>query len=47
MPPGGLQDVKGGGAGEKMKWKLSEVDTRAVFRGQNEFIGKFKIVQVM
>ena len=26
-----------------IKWKLSEVNTRAVSRGQNELIGKFKI----
>ena len=25
------------------KWKLSEVNTRAVSRGQNESIGEFKI----
>ena len=29
--------------GEKIKWKLSEVNTRAVSKGQNEFIGKFKV----
>ena len=27
---------------EKNVWKLSEVNTRAVFRGQNELIGMFK-----
>ena len=26
-----------------MKWKLSEVNTRAVSRGQNELVGKFKM----
>ena len=26
-----------------MEWKLSEVNTRAVPRGQNKLIGKFKI----
>ena len=26
-----------------MEWKLSEIDTRAVCRGQNELIGEFKI----
>ena len=26
-----------------MKWKLSEVNTRAVSRGQNELIDKFKM----
>jgi hypothetical protein len=33
-----MQHRKGGGNGEKIKWKLSEVDTRAVSRGQNELI---------
>ena len=33
-----------GGDGGKIKWKLSEVDTRAVSRGQNKLIGNFKIV---
>jgi hypothetical protein len=28
----------------KIKWKLSEVNTRAVSGGQNELIGKFKMV---
>jgi hypothetical protein len=33
-----------GGDGWKIKWKLSEVNnTRAVSRGQNELIGKFKM----
>ena len=27
----------------KIKWKLSEIDTRDVSRGQNELIGKFKM----
>ena len=27
----------------KIKWKLSEGNTRAVSRGQNELIGKFKM----
>ena len=26
-----------------MKWKLSDVNTRAVTRGQNKLIGKFKM----
>ena len=34
---------KSGGDGWKMKWKLSEVNTRAVSRGQNELIGKLNI----
>ena len=29
--------------GEKFKGKLSEVNTRAVSRGQNELVGKFKM----
>ena len=33
-----------GGDGGKVKWKLSEVDTRALSRGQNELIGKFKMM---
>jgi hypothetical protein len=30
-------------SGEKIEWKLSEVNTRAVSRRQNELIGKFKM----
>ena len=30
--------------GEKFKRRLSEVNVRAVFRGQNELICKFKMV---
>ena len=33
----------GGGDGEKIKWKLSEVNTQVVSRGQQEMIGKFKM----
>ena len=40
--PRGLQDRKGEGDGGKIKWKLSEVNTRAVSRGQDELIVKFK-----
>ena len=29
--------------GGKIEWKLSEVDTRAMSRGQNELIGEFKM----
>ena len=29
--------------GEKFKRKLSEVNTKAVSRGQNEWVGKFKM----
>ena len=43
MLPGGLQNRKGGGDGGKIKWKLSDVNTRAVFRGQDKLIGKFKM----
>jgi hypothetical protein len=32
-----------GGDRGKIKWKLSEVNTRAVSRGQNKLIGKFKM----
>ena len=32
------------GVGGKIKWKLSEVNTRAVFRGQDKLIGKFRLV---
>jgi hypothetical protein len=38
-----LQDRKGGGDGGKIKWELSEVNVRAVSRGQDELIGKFKM----
>ena len=33
----------GRGDGGKIKWKLFEVNTRAVSRGQDELIGKFKM----
>ena len=33
-----------GRSGGKIKWKLSEANTRALSRGQNELIGKFKMV---
>ena len=36
MPPEGVQDRKGGGDGGKIEWKSSEVNSRAVSRGQNE-----------
>jgi hypothetical protein len=35
---------KGEGLGKKIKWRLSEVNTRAMSRGQDELIGKFKMV---
>ena len=31
------------GDGGKIKWKLPEVNTRAVSRGQNKLIGEFKM----
>ena len=33
----------GRGDGGKFKWKLSEINTRALSRGQNELIGKLKM----
>ena len=45
MPPGGCETGRGRERrdGGKIKCKLSEVNTRAVSRGQNELIGKFKM----
>ena len=43
VPPGCLQDRKGVGDGGKIKWKFSEVNTRAVSREQDELIGKFTL----
>ena len=40
MPPGSCERGSNGG---KFKRKLSEVNTRAVSRGENELIGKFKM----
>ena len=47
-PPGGLWDRKGVGVKwwRENKWKLSEVNTRAVSRGQNELTCKFKMAAV-
>ena len=39
MPPGVARGMDGG----KFKRKLSEVNTRAVSRGQNKLVGKFKM----
>ena len=39
-----MQDRKERWEEGKIKWKLSEVDTRAVSRGQNELIGEFTMV---
>ena len=30
--------------GGKIRWRLSEVNARAVSRGQDELVGKFKMV---
>ena len=38
------EEGRSGGDGWKIERKLSEVNTRAVFRGQSELIGKFKLV---
>ena len=38
------QEWKSGEDGEKVEWKLSEVNIRAVSRGKDEFIGEFKMV---
>ena len=38
----GQEEGRRGGDG-KFEWKLSEVKTRAVSRGQNEIIGEFKM----
>ena len=43
LPPEQVQDRKVGGDEGKFEWKSSELNTRAVPRGQNELIGKFKI----
>ena len=37
----GLRDRKWGDGG-KIKWRLSEFNARAVSRGQDELVGKFK-----
>jgi hypothetical protein len=42
VPPGGCETGGGGGRG-KIKWKLSEVNARAVSIGQTELIGKFMV----
>ena len=36
---------RSGGDRGKIKWKLSEVNTRAVSRGQNNLIGEFKMTE--
>ena len=37
------EERRRGGDGGKIKWKLSEVNNRAVFKGQNKLIGEFKM----
>ena len=46
MLPGGCKkrSRKGCQVGGKIKWRLFYVNTRAVSRGQNELIGKFKML---
>ena len=41
-----MQDRKGNNRedGEKIEWKTSEINTRAISRRQNELVGKFKMV---
>ena len=41
------EEGRHGGDGGEIVWKLSEVDTRAVSRGQNELIGQLKMRRVM
>jgi hypothetical protein len=45
VSPGGVrqEEGKGRGVGERIGWKLSDVNNRAVSRGQDELIGKFKM----
>ena len=38
------QERTGRRDGGKIEWKLSEVNTRAVSRGQNELLSDFKVV---
>jgi hypothetical protein len=37
------EEGRNGGDGEKIEWKLSEVNTRAVSIRQNELLGEFKM----
>ena len=39
-----LDRKRSGGDGEKIEWKLSEVNTRVVSIGHNKLIGEFKMV---
>jgi hypothetical protein len=38
------QEQEEGRSGGKIEWKLSDVNTRAVSRKQNELVGKSKMV---
>jgi hypothetical protein len=39
----GLRDRERGRVGGKIKWRLSEVNARAVSSGQDKLVGKFKM----
>ena len=46
VQPGGCETGRWGGRGGdggKIKWKLSEVYTKTMSRGQNELVGNFKM----
>ena len=45
LPSGSCEtgNREGWRVGKKIKWRLSEVNTRAMSRGQNKLIGKFKM----
>ena len=45
VPPEWIRERKGVGDGGKIEWISSVVNTRAVFRGQNELIGEFKMAE--
>ena len=38
------EEGRSGGGGGKIQWELSEVNSKAVSRRQDEYIGNFKIV---
>ena len=46
MPLGGCKtgSGEGWGIGGKIKWRLCEVNARRISRGQDELVGKFKMV---
>ena len=39
-----LCDERSGGNSTRIKWKSSDVNTRAESRGQSELVGEFKMV---